>query len=367
MTDSQSSLNEVPALLEERRRYEMWLAALEARRESTPPHVFDRVQADYRARLQRVAEQLASHRQAIEEERGHLQSRVSLLAAEEGLRRDERAELELRTHVGELIGVEADTAFGAVDQAIGQLVGERQGLASRIAELESLLTDRPAQASVEPETAPSASSAEQAPAEVHASTDSPAEAHDEPVAEVAAPAPASDVAVAVVQSVEPSLPAAAAPAPAAPKPEVPPSALPPDAAPRARGARGSFDELAFLSSVVGKNEGGAVATKKEVVGAAPKADGPLVERRSSEPLLKPPIGIVQEENGGESLLAGVENARLATGEHPLAANVPANTPIVLRPSTTLEQAKTLKCNECGGMNYPTEWYCERCGAELAAL
>ena len=32
-----------------------------------------------------------------------------------------------------------------------------------------------------------------------------------------------------------------------------------------------------------------------------------------------------------------------------------------------EQAKTLKCQECGTMNYPTEWYCERCGAELAAL
>ena len=30
-------------------------------------------------------------------------------------------------------------------------------------------------------------------------------------------------------------------------------------------------------------------------------------------------------------------------------------------------AKTLKCGECGAMNYPTEWYCERCGAELASL
>ncbi|GBD33274.1 hypothetical protein HRbin33_02257 [bacterium HR33] len=29
--------------------------------------------------------------------------------------------------------------------------------------------------------------------------------------------------------------------------------------------------------------------------------------------------------------------------------------------------KTLKCGECGTMNLPTEWYCERCGAELAAL
>jgi uncharacterized OB-fold protein len=32
-----------------------------------------------------------------------------------------------------------------------------------------------------------------------------------------------------------------------------------------------------------------------------------------------------------------------------------------------EQAKTLKCQECGTMNYATEWYCERCGGELAAM
>lgn len=29
--------------------------------------------------------------------------------------------------------------------------------------------------------------------------------------------------------------------------------------------------------------------------------------------------------------------------------------------------KTLKCGECGSLNRPTEWYCERCGAELAAV
>ena len=29
--------------------------------------------------------------------------------------------------------------------------------------------------------------------------------------------------------------------------------------------------------------------------------------------------------------------------------------------------KTLKCQECGAMNRPTEWYCESCGAELAAV
>src|SRR5690606_7712518 len=32
--------------------------------------------------------------------------------------------------------------------------------------------------------------------------------------------------------------------------------------------------------------------------------------------------------------------------------------------TTSEAAKTLRCQECHAMNYPTEWYCERCGGEL---
>ena len=35
--------------------------------------------------------------------------------------------------------------------------------------------------------------------------------------------------------------------------------------------------------------------------------------------------------------------------------------------TLAEVAKTLKCKECGTMNLATEWYCESCGAELAAL
>ena len=51
---------------------------------------------------------------------------------------------------------------------------------------------------------------------------------------------------------------------------------------------------------------------------------------------------------------------------PLAMNVSGNIPIVIKDKTA-EAAKSLKCGECGAMNYPTEWYCERCGAELASL
>ena len=37
------------------------------------------------------------------------------------------------------------------------------------------------------------------------------------------------------------------------------------------------------------------------------------------------------------------------------------------PDSRSEQHKTLKCPECGAANYPTEWYCERCGGELATM
>jgi hypothetical protein len=48
---------------------------------------------------------------------------------------------------------------------------------------------------------------------------------------------------------------------------------------------------------------------------------------------------------------------------------PATLPTVPRGHTNddAEVAKTLKCKECGTMNLATEWYCESCGAELAAL
>lgn len=317
MTDSNRSMNEVPGLIEERRRYEGWLSALEARRESTPKHVFERVQADYRARLQRVAEQLASHRQAIEEEQTSVKSRLSLLEAEERLRRDERAELELRRHVGELVGDDAEVAFGTVDAAISQLVDEKTGLEARVAELQTLLDE----GAPTPPTQGLAAPADSATAE-------PENAAEEgPVVDDAAPAPA-------VYSAE-------APA-AVPAPPAAPAAEP------TRPARSSFDELAFLSSVVGKE--------------AP--NGPVVERKNSEVLLRP-NEIDRRDSSAESLLAGIDGAK--KGENPLAANVSANNPIVLRPTGTMEQAKTLKCNECGAVNYPTEWYCERCGAELAAM
>jgi hypothetical protein len=105
----------------------------------------------------------------------------------------------------------------------------------------------------------------------------------------------------------------------------------------------SFDELAFLNTVVGSSD-----ASQSLIGQS---------RRDAS--------LVRDDRNASPLLGGLGDVK-AGGETPLAANVTGNNPITLK-ATVNEQTKTLKCNECGGMNYPTEWYCERCGAELAAL
>ena len=55
----------------------------------------------------------------------------------------------------------------------------------------------------------------------------------------------------------------------------------------------------------------------------------------------------------------------ARGGLPPASAVPS--PAAAAPAANSDGDKVLKCQECGTMNLPTEWYCEQCGAELAAL
>ncbi|HWJ16726.1 MAG TPA: zinc finger Ran-binding domain-containing protein, partial [Gemmatimonadaceae bacterium] len=251
--------------------------------------------------------------------RASVESRRSLIEAEEQLRRDERSELELRSHVGELAGAEADGAFRAVDDALEQLAHERKQLEMRIEELEELLELR-----ATPPAAPS-------------------------------PPPPTNV--------RPNAPAAGAASHAAPPPppERPPqhaAPRPDERPPRAAGGGGgaaqpeNFDELAFLSEVVEGPSGQP--------GRRPGPPGNGAGQASQV--------ITRDEAAAEALARSLRaSVEAGTAERPLAANVASNTPIVLRTAPGADQSKTLKCGECGALNYPTEWYCERCGAELAAL
>jgi len=158
-------------------------------------------------------------------------------------------------------------------------------------------------------------------AEVQALIAVPARA-PEPAA--AAPAPVPPVEDMIERSPPPPPP----PPPAEPFAEAaPPSkAAPKQQPPRAREhehAAAPVDELAFLKSVA----------DEDLKPAAP--------RRPSNP-------------GGSA-----QGSRaVETAPPPSAAAGKTGAPGV---------AKTLKCGECGTLNRPTEWYCERCGAELAGV
>ena len=102
------------------------------------------------------------------------------------------------------------------------------------------------------------------------------------------------------------------------------------------GAAGKLDELAFLKSV--SNE------------PAPprRASGGF---KTSDAVTPPPP-------------PHTPSVPLLTTADPFASK---SQPVVDPKRGSASVPKTLKCGECGTLNRPTEWYCERCRAELAAL
>jgi hypothetical protein len=106
------------------------------------------------------------------------------------------------------------------------------------------------------------------------------------------------------------------------------------------------DELEFIKSVTEDEKGGAPSP-----------------RRASGAQFQPSIP------GGAQFQPSIPGDPPRTPMPPRAAN-PVPAPIVPEaPQSDVDQeaAKTLECRECGTMNLPTEWYCEQCGAELAAV
>ena len=108
----------------------------------------------------------------------------------------------------------------------------------------------------------------------------------------------------------------------------------------------AFDELEFLRSVTDDEAGKPrprLSGKQPRISttdvASPLEDTPLLDDEPSLP-------------GGRESLVGAEGVQ----------------PVEMQQDRPAHgSAKTVKCGECGAPNLPTEWYCERCGAELAAL
>jgi hypothetical protein len=110
----------------------------------------------------------------------------------------------------------------------------------------------------------------------------------------------------------------------------------------------NFDELAFLRDVTGVTPAQSIAPAADAE-STPAAASP--ERPVNDAL-----GLVLPSDA-----PAITAPRRASTEAPL-----GTAPTVTKPEVG-RQGKTLKCTDCGSLNYPTEWYCERCGAELSAL
>lgn len=295
----------IQRLLEERRQYEAWIARIDAAGGAAPSTVRSRVRSDYEARLNAVTEELKVHAEA-----------ARLMAAQ---RKELRRELQAKeTHAAErLAEAELRHAVGEYDEAqwtqvhkesLAELVSVREELGAvdeDIGQLEEVERLVRTRPPLPPPPAP-------------------------PVAAPLAP-PLGPLPTVAAHAVTASMPRVGSP----PRPPVPAPALsvspkpgPRPEPPKAAEKPTMIDELAFLKSVT--------EDEKRGIGSPGPPPG---QRRASGAQFQP------AESGNRS------------------APAPTVSPVSEDP----EPIRTLKCRECGTMNLPTEWYCESCGAELAAL
>ncbi|HMI57442.1 MAG TPA: hypothetical protein VK511_05300 [Gemmatimonadaceae bacterium] len=355
---SQTQFETVTALYEERQRFEAWLAALEAKRATTPVHIYTRVHADYGTRLQRVVEELRTHRTALQELESTLIDRLTALDSEEAKHRDEAAEAELRATVGELASEHFTEVTERTSGAIAGLSEERGRVQAELSQLRHLLdvgtAPLPVAASaIEPVRAELSAPETPRMRLVDSGAPTPTPSHDAPP-----PPTPSDWEL----SFENALGGNPAPAPARPS-----GPRPAERAPERVQEPNPFDDLEFLKTMVDRNsdEQPVVNPTRERPPEPVSPDhletmpaSPPVKQRPSKPL---PVAA----SGLPLIMPDAPAPPRAEPRFPQ-AGTRESVPSYLKESPP-EQVKTLKCQECGTLNYPTEWYCERCGAELAAL
>jgi TolA-binding protein len=136
----------------------------------------------------------------------------------------------------------------------------------------------------------------------------------------------------------------------------------------------------FALSVKEKQAGALLNRNSDGDGTRPPVS-PVVPRPAipEPPTLNPPQRIEQPVGARQQTPAPTPT-RSPFDDFPVlrpgTSTPPATTAVATPPSVPKsggahdprsEQHKTLKCPECGAANYPTEWYCERCGGELATM
>jgi hypothetical protein len=109
------------------------------------------------------------------------------------------------------------------------------------------------------------------------------------------------------------------------------------------------------------------------VGPPPKPQPKPDDRRKVAPSPVDELAFLKSVTEDEKAAPSPKRASGAQFQPAIPGDPPRGAPMSssITPAASLnddgEVAKTLKCRECGTMNLATEWYCESCGAELAAL
>lgn len=332
----------IDRLLQERQQYATWLSRLDATADTAPESVRGKVRSDYKARLDSVIEQLRSHADGLAQQLERHRDTRSELQTREAQAKEIMSEAEVRHAVGEYSDAKWQQIRGEAQKNLVAIREELAQLGEEIAELENVQHMIAAPAVPEPVTppppppAPAPAPEPEKPAETAAMADPPVEAAAEPAASL--PPAAPSIAAAPITPQPPSSQPQGKP-PAAPVRPVKPKEGPPGPgrtlwfpSVKEEEVEAGVDELAFLKSV----------SEDETTGPSP--------RRASGGHIRPPEPTVAPQ------ITPTSPAPVSTSPASEAGRPSAST-----------GARTLKCGECGTMNRPTEWYCERCGAELADL
>ncbi|HEY2807061.1 MAG TPA: hypothetical protein VGI92_14475 [Gemmatimonadales bacterium] len=339
---TRTTLGVVEKLIEQRRLFQDWMDKLAAGSvDGMPAHVIERVRNDYRERLTGVMAELGEHREALNEALEEAQEREDGLEAQQQERKDELAELRLRRHVGEMDEGRFKEQSGTLQTTLDSLKKDLASALRDIERYEEIL-------------------------EMIASGDA---REDEPETDTD-----EEAVLAEIRNPEP--------APAARAPEPPRTER--KSSPDLRAPKTDLDELAFLRSVT---TGGAI---KPVPGAAPAAAAASARPASPVPATSAPVltsipaapAPAPQSSATATAVSAPPQPKVAAEEAPV--NFDAAPSLVRLPELEPEPVKEapparaslapkkeenagLTCKECGTLNRPTEWYCEKCGAELAAF
>jgi hypothetical protein len=368
------SIEEVRSLVAERQRYDDWLTALEARRGETPARVYERVHGDYDARRTEVLTRLREHVGSLEGMSGDLARQVQDVGVRLDALEDQRVEAMIRNAVGEYDNERWESLRNEVEGQITKLTDDRALVQLELEEIRELLEQARPPKQPDSESTVLLEAVPVAP--LGGSPDLPIDETSSATAlELESDVTVEPVALRSETPLEP-LPGAASEADAvhvdAPQAFARPVAaaspgLAPPAPPTMPHFRGEEvdDALAMFAETPIQPMAAVPAPLEGIDVEFDVADTdvlPVSDQRGA-PVAGggvPPVDPFDD-------LAFLRSVINPSGSRPIvpATMTPPSLPSAQAPQS--EQAKTLRCTECGTMNLPTEWYCERCGGELAAF